>query len=153
LTLPLIIGQAPAKGNNGKPPFAGKSGARLARLAGLGETGDVLPEHFELVNLNRLWPGKKGKGDDFDMVEARSKAADLKIELQTTAESRFVLLMGRKVGDAFGWDLEYLEPNIWHNHIFILFPHPSGANHWWNDPENVVAARAMLKWVRYASSQ
>jgi len=148
MSLPLIIGQAPARGNDKKPPFAGQSGARLARLAGVGDSGDDLPAHFELRNLNTKWPGKRvvGKGDQFDMAEAKLKAKKLKEELMDQ-RPRFVLLMGRKVERAFGWHMNYLQPNTWQGHIVMLFPHPSGVNRWWNDPDNVEHAAAMLKWA------
>lgn len=152
---PLIIGQAPARGNDGKPPFAGASGARLAKLAGVGETGDALPEHFDLVNLNDKWQGKNksGKGDAFNMEQARINAKRIKWRLEHEIDEAFVLLMGRKVERAFGWaGLNYLDTNIWLGHYVILFPHPSSINPWWNDEENVVAARAILRWTLRVSA-
>jgi uracil-DNA glycosylase len=151
---PLIIGQAPARGNDGKPPFAGNSGARLAQLAGVGETGDALPEFFDLVNLNEKWPGKgkSGKGDAFNMDEARKNAKKIKWRLENEIDAGFVLLMGRKVERAMGWaGLEYLDTNHWLGHYIILFPHPSGVNPWWNDAQNYAAARAMIRWALHAS--
>lgn len=152
---PLIIGQAPARGNDGKPPFAGQSGARLARLAGVGESGDDLPAHFDLLNLNTNYQGKTklGKGDAFDMEEAKIKAKKIKWRLENEIDEAFVFLMGRKVEKAFGWkDLNYLDTNIWLGHYIILFPHPSGINTWWNTDENVAAARAMLRWALRVSA-
>lgn len=155
MSLPLIIGQAPARGNDGKPPFSGQSGARLARLAGVGESGDDLPAHFELINLNKKWPGKRvvGKGDQFDMDEAKKRAEKIKLDLEDDSHGRFVLLMGRKVERAMGWRrMNYLEINTWGSHAVILFPHPSGVSRWWNDKENVMAARAILMWVLRVST-
>jgi uracil-DNA glycosylase len=149
---PLIIGQAPARGNDGLLPFAGQSGARLATLAGVGTSGDDLPPHFDLANLLDKWPGKQGKGDAFDMDAAREAAADLTLKLQTAEEPRFVLLMGRKVERAFGWSgLTYLDDNVWHGNDVILFPHPSGVNLWWNELDNRTAARKTIRWVLRAS--
>lgn len=152
---PIIIGQAPARGNDGKPPFAGQSGARLAQLAGVGDSGDVLPEHFEMYNLNAKWSGKRigGKGHNFDMKEARKKATQLKNKMEAEIDPLFILLMGRNVERAFGWkSLEYLDVHTWLGHYVILFPHPSGINHFWNDEGNVDAAKAMLRWALRASS-
>ena len=143
---PLIIGQAPARGNDGLPPFAGESGARLARLAGVGDSGDALPDHFDLVNLNEKYPGKsKFKGDKFDMIEGRRRAAGIKRNIQDDLRGRFVFLMGRKVEKCFGWGQhDFLRIYVWHQSDIIIFPHPSGVNMWWNEPDHVDAARAVL---------
>jgi uracil-DNA glycosylase len=134
-------------------PFAGQSGARLARLAGVGVSGDDLPENFDLVNLLDKWPGKKGKGDDFNMEEARLKAKSIEEQLKAEEGHRFILLMGRKVERAFGWaGLNYLDANLWHTNWVILFPHPSGVNTWWNEVQNRDDARKCLRWVLNASN-
>lgn len=151
---PLIIGQAPARGNDGKLPFAGQSGARLAQLAGVGNSGDDLPRHFDLLNLIEKWPGKSGKGDHFDMDAARAKAGEIARELQTAKESRYVLLMGRKVQTAFGWaGMNYLQEYQWHDHIVVVFPHPSGVNLWWNDQVHRTEARVLLRRILRASGE
>jgi uracil-DNA glycosylase len=154
---PLIIGQAPARGNDGLRPFAGKSGARLAQLAGLGDTGDVLWPNFDLLNLMKQWPGKNGtKGDDFDMGEARAAVEDILIGLAVRPPS-YILLMGRKVETAFRIKkLPYLERYALKRkpldrHRVIVFPHPSGINHWWNDAENAARAARVMRGVLRAS--
>lgn len=144
---PLIIGQAPARGNDGKPPFAGLSGRRLARLAGVGDTGDVLPRYFELRNLISKYPGKAGtgKGDMFDVAAAKLQASLLLEELKHM-KPRQVLLMGRGVAAAFHQQRrEYLRPWDWVGHRFVIFPHPSGVNRWYNDPVNEGAAGSYLR--------
>jgi uracil-DNA glycosylase len=150
---PLIIGQAPARGNDGLRPFAGQSGARLARLAGVGESGDDLPRHFGLVNLLSHWPGKSSKkGDKFDMAQAKINAEDILLGLSNRKPS-YLLLMGRKVQTAFDLKgLEYLHRYRIHRqgfdrHCIVPFPHPSGINTWWNDPENVVLAEKLMRKV------
>jgi uracil-DNA glycosylase len=149
---PLIIGQAPARGNDGLRPFAGQSGARLARLAGVGEDGDALPAHFGLVNLLSRWPGKSKKGDHFDLAQAKINAQDIALGLGNRAPS-YILMMGRKVQASFDLkSLEYLRRYKIHRpeferHVVIAFPHPSGINTWWNDPDHVAAAEALLKRV------
>lgn len=143
---PLIIGQAPARGNDGKLPFAGTSGGRLARLAGVGSSGDDLPDHFDLENLIENYPGKAGrKGDAFDLPTARVRAEELILKLQAQ-EPRVILLMGRKVERAFGWTgTKYLVWNEWQSHQVVVFPHPSGVNLWWNDVQNIEKARRALR--------
>lgn len=145
---PLIIGQAPARGNDDKPAFHGKSGARLAQLAGVGTTGEDLLYHFDTVNLLPRWPGKVGKGDVFDMKVAKLYAGEL-IHVLKQEQPRIILLMGRKVRKAMGinghW--EYLELIEAWGHKVYIFPHPSGVNRWWNDPLNYIRASMFLTMV------
>src|SRR5262245_38252760 len=142
---PLIIGQAPARGNDGKKPFAGASGARLAILSGVGTSGDDLPEHFTLANLIQKYPGRQGKGDGFDEVIAGRAAMKILSDLIRRNEKRWVLLMGRNVAQCFGQrNRPYLE-KFWltSTNPCLVFPHPSGINRWWNDSANTAAAAAM----------
>jgi uracil-DNA glycosylase len=147
---PMIVGQAPAKGNDGKPPFAGKSGARLARLAGVGDSGDALPHHFKLVNLIEKYPGRGGdKGDLFDREEAGAKAMEVLSDLIRGKQRRWVLLMGRNVARCFGQsDREYLVAfglTPWAQGL--VFPHPSGINRWWNSTADEERAAHWMKKV------
>lgn len=137
---PLIIGQAPARGNEGKPPFSGRSGARLAKLAGVGTTGDVLPQYFTLVNLTNT-PG------EFNTEHARKNALVLIDTIRLDLPDRPMLMMGRKVRRAMGvnGDYEYLDWFIFWSHKAVIFPHPSGLNRWWNNPVNSVKAELFLK--------
>jgi uracil-DNA glycosylase len=144
---PLIIGQAPARGRDEAPAFTSASGARLAKLAGVGTTGADLQEHFETINLNSRYGGKagSGKGDKFDLAAAKQEAATIMLQLAESEKSRVVLLMGRGVAKAFGADKHpYLEPWIWSHNTWVVFPHPSGVNRWWNEEWNVRAAQNML---------
>lgn len=154
LSRPLIIGQAPARGNDGKLPFAGRSGARLAELAGVGHSGDDLPKVFDLVNLLPAYPGRKEtKGDNFDRLAARDSAHSLRMKLMARP-SCYVLLMGRGVQRAFRLGecryLQIFDPG-WQardgRHNVVVFPHPSGISHWWNDSTNRAQAKAMMRWI------
>jgi hypothetical protein len=53
-----------------------------------------------------------------------------------------VIMLGTKVCNAFGVeDIEWLESytsQLWNP--MVAFPHPSGLNRWWNDPENEAKA-------------
>jgi uracil-DNA glycosylase len=151
---PLMIGQAPARGRDEAPAFTSASGARLAKLAGVGDTGADLQEYFETRNLQSRYGGKaaSGKGDKFDLAAAKLQAAQIVEELNEEDNDRVVLLMGRGVAKAFGVDKHpYLIPWVWLHHTFIVFPHPSGVNRWWNEEWNVAAARRML--TRLAKGQ
>jgi uracil-DNA glycosylase len=152
---PIIIGQAPARGNEHKPPFSGKSGARLARLAGVGDTGDVLPQYFDLYNILDYWPGKAVKGDAFDMTEGAAKGRQLMLDLFQLYTSRRILLMGRKVRRCMGVQgsqREYLEWFQFGPHQACIFPHPSGVNQWWNDSVNTARARVLIQGALYGPS-
>jgi uracil-DNA glycosylase len=142
---PIIVGQAPARGRDEAPAFTSASGARLAKLAGVGTTGEDLQKYFETMNLTSRYGGKQGKGDRFDLAAARSTAGNLLEWLAGQEQSRTVLFMGRGVAKAFGFGKkQYLEPWVWKFHTLVVFPHPSGVNRWWNDPWNVHAAERML---------
>lgn len=120
-------------------PFAGASGERLARLAGVGP--EVLRDRFRLVNLLRYWPGPEpgGKGSAFPMGEAREAARRLGL-----ADGS--LLCGRRVAAAFGLArAPYLEwVSIGARRVAVI-PHPSGVCRWWNEPSNLRAARRFLE--------
>jgi predicted outer membrane lipoprotein len=73
---------------------------------------------------------------------AREAAESL---LEATDEDRW-LLAGRRVATAFGlvgapW-LEWVESA---DRLMAVFPHPSGLNHWWNDPRATARAKAFLR--------
>lgn len=149
MTQPLIIGQAPARGNDDKHPFAGESGKRLALLACVGMTGDVLPAYFELRNLISKYPGKvsTGRGDKFDMAAAKMQANLMWDEFKAMP-ARYVLFMGKSVARAFGYrHIQYLQPRQWNQHKFVCFPHPSGVNRWYNDNNNWREATEFLRMV------
>lgn len=150
----MIVGQAPAKGNEGLLPFAGRSGARLAKLAGVGESGDDLPDHFELRNLLDYYSGKDGaKGDKFDWREGIWRARELAHEVER-GRNRVVLLMGHGVKKSFGFgNYQYLERIELGAATYIIFPHPSGVNMWYNSPAHCDQARLVLREVVSSARQ
>lgn len=138
---PLIIGQAPARGST--MPFVGQSGRRLARLAGLDL--EELHRRVEMTNILEEWPGRTGKGDDFPMALAREKAAAL-IQRLERQEPRRILLMGRKVKRAMGANVyEYFQWWPFDQHNAMIFPHPSGVNHLWNEAGTHMLARHVME--------
>lgn len=147
MTGAIIVGQAPGRNYGADRPLEGPSGRRLERLAGLPEGG--LDARFALANLLPRWPGGCGKGDLFPRREAREAAQEARAHLREFAR---VVLLGRNVAAAFGLaDLPYLQwaalddgrrrgwPRV------AVVPHPSGVNHFWNDPANVARAERFLR--------
>lgn len=131
----LVVGQAPSARTIGRPPLSGPSGVKLARLVGASALSDIA----EPANLLPSFPGKRGKGDAFPMGPAREAAQ------REAIGGRVVVLLGRKVAEAFGLKgLPYLQ---WCRHRggrVVVVPHPSGVNRWWNEAANVAAAREVL---------
>lgn len=138
----LLIGQAPSQNGDPDKPLEGKIGNRLAKLAGL-STEEYL-ERTERVNLLSEWPGKDGKGDEFDAETAKQSAKDMTERLK----GRRVLFLGRKVAAAFGeTDLSWMEWKTCRRlkAEVAAIPHPSGIVLWWNDPENKKKAAEFLR--------
>lgn len=145
---PLLIGQAP--GPNTRPdkplyPYPKTSaGARLQQMTGL-ERRDYL-RTFDRMNLLQFFPGKIMNGDAWPISKAKIAAQ----AVQQLLDGRDVIFVGRNVSRAFGHDAKTLpffqwEYNpTWH-YQFACVPHPSGRNHWYNDPVNRDLA---LKWWR-----
>lgn len=136
---PLIVGQAPSsRGPTPDGPLSGRAGKRVAALVGL----ETLAPTFEVVNLLPTCPGRaRGKGHRFPAAEARAAAAML--ERFSTHER--VVLLGRGVARAFDLDLDPLERRVERDRRWLLVPHPSGVNLWWNDKANVEAASVALR--------
>ena len=134
---PLIVGEAPSMRTS--RPFAGRSGERLAELAGT--SLESIRDRFRLVNLLGHWPGPdaSGKGSAFPMEQARPAAATLRLPGGS-------LLCGRRVAAAFGLaNAPYFAWRDVDGRRVAVIPHPSGVSRWWNDPANVDAARSFLR--------
>lgn len=152
----LLIGEAPGKsGRPGDPALEGRAGRRIARLCGI-EYEEYL-RRFDRRNLLPEWPGKApGNGSAWPREEARAIARTNRFSrsLDADAEERVgfrhyrdVVLLGRRVADAFGLRSTYpwFHPTLVMRPRFWVAPHPSGASRWWNDPENVKRAEAFWK--------
>ncbi len=111
---------------------------------------------FERVNLLPDFPGKHKRDDKFPMTQARFAATVLRPMLG----GRMVVLIGRNVAQAFGIELPFHE---WADvHVrrrcpvqrngytakLAIVPHPSGRNHWYNEPKNVEHAKTFWAEVR-----
>jgi hypothetical protein len=105
---------------------------------------------LDMTNLiPKLQPKIAGtKGDSFDRALARRAAT--RIYTRAVSDGREVLILaGKGVGQCFLPDkkpLEYYKTywGIASMRIFVI-PHPSGINHYWNNPSNVDAASKILR--------
>jgi len=141
---PIIYGQAP--GRTEGPVLGGRIGERLADLLCLSGYPE-LAERFDLRNLIDYYPGgREERGDLFPMKEAADRA---RAEASSWKSGQEVILLGRFVQQAFlsvGEPLAFTQrPLETGGRVTIIhLPHPSGANGWWNDPENAARARRFL---------
>lgn len=134
-----LVGQAPSRRGDPRKPLAGPNGQKIARLAGM--------NYDELLacrrrHLNTHYSGKRGKGDRFDHAKGNVKAADVLLDWRVER----IVLLGKNVARCFGFrDLPFLaEINIY-GRRFLIFPHPSGTNRWWNERRNERRARQLLQ--------
>jgi hypothetical protein len=120
--------------------ITGRIGEKLAALAG----AERLQFYRDVArrNLNARWNGKEGKGDKFDREEAKAAVARINAE-----PFKFYVLLGAEVQRAFGFAGEPLSVRFDKEteKNYLLFPHPSGINAWWNEPFNVHRAKARLR--------
>ena len=88
------------------------------------------------------YSGKRGKGDRFDHAKGNVKAADVLLDWRVER----IVLLGKNVARCFGFrDLPFLaEINIY-GRRFLIFPHPSGTNRWWNERRNERRAQQLLQ--------
>jgi uracil-DNA glycosylase len=124
--------------------------AEAARVAITGECGELLAELLGVLpltlyarchrfNLNARWSGKSYGVDMFDKVEAYRTSQRI---LAEHPEIERVICLGRNVGEVMGFGMR--DPFLTtikvtsksENRSFLLFPHPSGRNRFWNDPLN-----------------
>lgn len=105
-------------------------------------------ERTRHVNVLEEWPGAGRKGSKFPLTDARHAAAALLDELADDPP-RVVLLAGARVAHSFN-----LRPGRWSYFStamrspeteFVVVPHPSGVNRWWNQRLNAASAAAYLE--------
>lgn len=88
---------------------------------------------FDRINLLNEFPGSDptGRGDRFPPLRARRAADRLRFQLV----GRRVVLVGRRVSEAFGYaEMPFFE---WFADGFecVVIPHTSGVSRSYNDPE------------------
>ncbi len=150
-----LIGQAPGPKGDPMTPLMGRVGRRLAFMMDVGFPEEYL-ELFARTNLLDSYPGaRKGKGDLFSVDDASDPAEEILKLLEANGGGELILL-GKNVAAAFGLkQLDWLtrfdisvgdhdQPPFFNIRVSIV-PHPSGANHWWNDPKNQRAAKSHLR--------
>jgi hypothetical protein len=134
-----LVGQAPSRRGDPRKPLAGPNGRKIARLAGL--------SYDELIacrrkHLNPHYSGKRGKGDAFDRAKGYVNAADVLMDWRVER----IVLLGKNVARCFGFrDLPFLAEISIYGRRFLIFPHPSGINRWWNERRNERRARQFLQ--------
>jgi hypothetical protein len=134
-----LVGQAPSRRGDPRKPLAGPNGRKSARLAGM-SSDDLIA--CRRKHLNTHHSGKRGKGDAFDRAKGYVNAADV---LMDWGVERIVLL-GKNVARCFGFrDLPFLAEIRIYGRRFLIFPHPSGTNRWWNERRNERRARQLLQ--------
>jgi hypothetical protein len=86
------------------------------------------------------------KGDSFD--RALAKRAAIRIYTKCVEDERKkIILAGKAVAKVFmpKTDPQYFAPYKSGNMTIYVIPHPSGINHFWNDPTNVDKASRFLR--------
>jgi hypothetical protein len=131
--------------------LGGPTGDKLMELLGIDLRTYV--RAFRRLNLIRHFPGREGRGDSFPLDEARAAWWKLGVNLGM----RRTILLGAKVAEVavpgwrrFGW----CQPFTTEWTIFLVVPHPSGLNLWWNDAGNTaLAARALRDYCKFAIAE
>jgi len=133
-----LVGQAPSRRGDPRKPLAGPNGRKIARLAGI--------SYDELLacrrrHLNTHYRGKGGKDGAFDRAKGNVNAADVLLDWRVER----IVLLGKNVARCFGFrDLPFLAEIRVYGRRFLLCPHPSGINRWWNERQNERRARQLL---------
>ena len=131
-----LVGQAPSRRGDPRKPLAGPNGQKIAGLAGM--------SHDELIacrrkHLNTHYNGKRG---GFDHKKGNVNAADVLLDWRVER----IVLLGKNVARCFGFrDLPFLAEIRVYGRRFLIFPHPSGTNRWWNERRNERRARQLLQ--------
>ena len=134
-----LVGQAPSRRGDPRKPLAGPNGQKIARLAGI--------SHDELIgcrrmHLNTRYSGKRRKGDAFNRAEGNANAGDVLLDWRVER----IVLLGKNVARCFGLrDVPFLAEIRIYGRRFLIFPHPSGINRWWNERRNERRARQVLQ--------
>jgi uracil-DNA glycosylase len=134
-----LVGQAPSRRGDPRRPLAGPNGKKIARLAGM--------SYDELIacrrrHLNPDYNGRPGKGEAFDHERGNMNAADVLMDWRVER----IVLLGKNVARCFGFrDLPFLAEIRVYGRRFLIFPHPSGVNRWWNERRNERRARQLLQ--------
>ena len=134
-----LVGQAPSRRGYPRKPLAGPNGRKIARLAGM-SYDDLIA--CRRKHLNTHYSGKRSKGDAFDRAKGNVNAADVLLDWRVER----IVLLGKNVARCFGFrDVPFLAEIHIYGRRFLIFPHPSGTNRWWNERQNERRARQLLQ--------
>jgi uracil-DNA glycosylase len=136
---PLLVGEAPSKNEETPKPLEGRIGRRLAKFADV--PFEEYLELFDRINLLPLRQDTAEKGFQFDIEVAKQNAKKLRAE---QPERRHVILLGKRVAEAFELPLRYFE-EMRDDHIYVIIPHPSGINRWYNEPRNLTEVQMFMR--------
>ncbi len=134
-----LVGQAPSRRGDPRKPLAGPNGQKIARLAGM--------SYDELIacrrkHLNTHYTAKRREGKAFDRAKGHVNAADVLLDWRVER----IVLLGKNVARCFGLgDLPFLAEIRIYGRRFLIFPHPSGTNRWWNERRNERRAQQLLQ--------
>ncbi len=143
----LFVGQAPGRrAPRGSRAFGGPgAGSRLAKLCGI--THEQFLEKFSTINLLKTYPGRNGKGDRFPMKAAQRAAVKMWVGSRAFCGYDRVIIVGAATVRAFPFSKAEAQPCTWMGHAkwLAFLPHPSGVNHWYNNPSNRQRAERFLR--------
>ena len=96
----------------------------------------------ETPSATRERSGKRRKGDAFNRAEGNANAGDVLLDWRVER----IVLLGKNVARCFGLrDVPFLAEIRIYGRRFLIFPHPSGTNRWWNERRNERRARQVLQ--------
>ena len=117
----VVVGLSPGGSPGGPLDPSGRSGGRLAGLAGLGP--EEFKGRFARTNLRPL--ANLGRSD-----------RELAENLLPLLRGKRVLALGRSVAGAIGVKGPWFEWSLCKGFVGAAMPHPSGLSRWWNYPDN-----------------
>lgn len=149
----ILVGQAPSRPGAREAFECGSASAAMLERLLLFQPGELL-RRVDAVNLALDFPGRVGPGVSGDRVPSRDQRRADEVAAFASTYDR-VIACGAFVARSLGMsDLDpILEWLPWRGTLACRLPHPSGANRWWNAPENRRSATRFLREVvppRYA---
>ena len=134
-----LVGPAPSRRGDPRKPLAGPNGQKIARPGGM-SFDELLA--CRRKHLNTHYSGKRRKGNAFDRAKGNVNAANVLMDWRVER----IVLLGKNVARCFGFrDLPFLAEIHIYGRRFLIFPHPSGTNRWWNERRNERRARQLLQ--------
>jgi hypothetical protein len=147
----MLVGEAPAPNGQGRGPLAlfpwpaSSSAGRLLKISGM--PPGVYLGRFARANLVDPCP------DSWSVPAARVAADEMRKRVEDLNLTRVVLL-GRRVADAFGIDAFFVRREVYESPeaarcamTIVAIPHPSGLNPAYNDEHTKASARHELMWA------